>query len=134
MLYENCIGMDDMKPESNLETFNNANGSTILQRQEKKTRLSVSSSDSSTVSDTDSDSSTSSKEWISDHTELVQKACCEESSFDSLIDEIEKFSDSAEARRELYEEIENTWHGKNVFGATVLDDGSFAIFNAEHFD
>ena len=90
-----------------------------------------SDSDSSSHSST---SSSLSEEWIASNKELVSKACYEESSFDSLIDEIAKCSDSVEVRRELYEGIENTWNEKNVFGATVLDDGSFAIFNAENFD
>ena len=50
-----------------------------------------SDSDSSSHSST---SSSLSEEWIASNKELVSKACYEESSFDSLIDEIAKCSDS----------------------------------------
>jgi len=77
--------------------------------------------------------SSSCKEWIIEHDNLVQKACYEERSFDLLIDEIKNYSDSVQNRRMLYKKIEDRWNGKNTFGAIVLDDGSFAVFDAEHF-
>lgn len=68
-----------------------------------------------------------------EHDSLIQKACYEESSYDLLIDEIEKYSNFVEDRRTLYQEILKRWNGRNVFDL-VLDNGCFSIFNPEHYD
>lgn len=92
------------------------------------------SSDSVVDFYTDSDGSSFSQEWIADHAELIQKACYEEKAFEELIDKIAGYSDSIEDREMLYNEIENTWDGKNMFGAIVLNNGCFAVSDAEHCD
>ncbi|KAG4097942.1 hypothetical protein H8356DRAFT_1425042 [Neocallimastix lanati (nom. inval.)] len=60
-------------------------------------------SDFSVVSVTDSNSLSLSEKWIAHHIELIQKA---------------------KNRRMIYRVIENIWDDKNVFGATILDDGT----------
>jgi len=76
----------------------------------------------------------STKEWIAEHHNLVLKACYEKSSFEELINEIVKYSSSVKERRVLLEEIENLWDDKNVFDATILDNGTIIPCRVERFD
>ena len=92
------------------------------------------SSDSVVDFYTDSDDSSFSQEWIADHAELIQKACYEEGAFMELIGKITEYSDSAKDRETLYNEIEDTWDRRNMFGAMILDNGRFFVCDAEHCD
>jgi len=79
-------------------------------------------------------SSLSTKEWIAKHQNLILKACNKKSSFEELIDEIAKYSSSIKKRRILYEDIEHSWNNENIFGATILDDGTIIPCRVERFD
>jgi len=65
---------------------------------------------------------------------LVQKACYEEGAFMELIGKITEYSDSTKDRETLYNEIEDTWDRRNMFGAMVQDDDRFFVGDAEHCD
>jgi len=91
-------------------------------------------SNSNVVSNTNSGHSSPMEKWIKEHNDLIQKACYEENAFVLLINEIAKYSESIEDREMLYNEIEDSWERKNLFGAVVLNNGGFAICDAQHCD
>ena len=72
--------------------------------------------------------------WIEANRHLIDTACYDSDKFDSLLDEIEKYSESIKERQDLYEKIKYLWEDKNVYGATITDDGTIFTYIVERYD
>ena len=72
--------------------------------------------------------------WIEANRHLIDTACYDSDKFDSLLDEIEKYSESIKERQDLYKKIEYLWEDKNVYGATITDDGTIFTYIVERYD
>lgn len=84
--------------------------------------------------------------WMQHNHTLIEKACKDWDAFDSLVRSIYRlaedlfgssstnFSQKNAFKSDLYKEIENMWNYDNLFDATLLKNGKFAICQKDCYD